>query len=78
MPHVLVKLVPGKSEDQKARLAEAITKDVMSVLSYGEASVSVAFEEVKPDDWTNAVYKHDIQDKWDTLYKKPSYVPYMK
>ena len=26
MPHVVVKLWPGKSERQKARLAEAITK----------------------------------------------------
>ena len=36
MPHVIVKLWPGKSEDQKRRLAEAITKDVMAVLNYGE------------------------------------------
>lgn len=27
MPHVIVKLWPGKSEQQKTRLAEAITKD---------------------------------------------------
>jgi 4-oxalocrotonate tautomerase len=30
MPHVIVKLWPGKSEQQKNRLAEAITKDVMA------------------------------------------------
>jgi 4-oxalocrotonate tautomerase len=29
MPHVVVKLWPGKSEQQKKRLAEAFTKDVM-------------------------------------------------
>ena len=29
MPHVIVKLWPGKSEQQKTRLAEKITKDVM-------------------------------------------------
>lgn len=29
MPHVIVKLWPGKTEQQKIRLAEAITKDVM-------------------------------------------------
>ena len=28
MPHVIVKLWPGKSEQQKIRLAEAIVKDV--------------------------------------------------
>jgi len=42
MPHVIVKLWPGKSEQQKRRLAEAITKDVMEILHYGDESVSVA------------------------------------
>jgi len=42
MPHVIVRLWPGKSEQQKTRLAEEIAKDVMDVLKYGEESVSVA------------------------------------
>jgi 4-oxalocrotonate tautomerase len=50
MPHVIVKLWPGKSEPQKARLAEEIAKDVMDVLGYGEESVSVAFEEISSKD----------------------------
>jgi 4-oxalocrotonate tautomerase len=75
MPHVIVKLWPGKSERQKARLSEAIVKDVVSVLNYGEESVSVAIEEVKPEDWAEKVYKPDIQNKWEGLYKKPGYDP---
>ena len=47
MPHVIVKLWPGKSENQKTRLAEAITKDDMEILHYGDESVSVSMEEVK-------------------------------
>jgi len=73
MPHIIVKLWPGKSEQQKNRLAEAITKDVMDVLHYGEESVSVAMEEVTSQDWAEKVYKPDIQNKWDRLYKKPGY-----
>ena len=75
MPHVVVKLWPGKSEKQKIRLAEAIVKDVMTVLHYGEESVSLAIEEVKQKDWKAKVYKPDIQDKWEKLYKKPGYEP---
>ena len=70
MPHVIVKLWPGKSDQQKARLAEKIAKDV---LNYGEESVSVGFEEIKSQDWKEKVYKPDIQDKWDKLYRKPGY-----
>jgi 4-oxalocrotonate tautomerase len=64
VPHVVVKLWPGKSEQQKARLADAITKDV---LHYGEESVSVAFEEVPAEEWAEKVYRPDIQAKWSTL-----------
>ncbi len=73
MPHVIVKLWPGKSERQKTRLAEAIAKDVMDVLDYGEESVSVAIEEVEPRDWAEKVYKPDIVDRPEKLYKKPGY-----
>jgi 4-oxalocrotonate tautomerase len=73
VPHVIVKLWPGKSEEQKIRLAEAIAKDVMDVLHYGEEAVSVAIEEVSAQDWAEKVYKPDIRDKPDNLYKKPGY-----
>ena len=73
MPHVIVKLWPGKSEQQKERLAEKITRDAMDVFHYGEESVSVGFEEISSKDWKEKVYKPDINDKWDTIYKKPGY-----
>jgi hypothetical protein len=44
MPHVIAKLWCGKSEQQKRRLAEEITRDVTSILHYGEESVSVRWK----------------------------------
>jgi 4-oxalocrotonate tautomerase len=73
MPHVIVKLWPGKSQQQKQRLADAITKDVMDQLGYGEESVSVAFEEVRAEDWKEKVYEPDIAGQPDRLFKKPGY-----
>ena len=73
MPHVIVKLWPGKSEKQKQRLADAITKDVMEILPYGEESISVAMQEVKPQDWAKQVYRPEIQSNIEQLYKKPGY-----
>lgn len=75
MPHVIVKLWPGKTEQQKTRLVEKIAEDVMSVLHYGEGSVSVAIEEVKREDWVEKVYKPDIEHTRAKLYKKPGYKP---
>jgi len=75
MPHVIVKLWPGKSEQQKKRLAAEVTRVVMSTLHYGEEAVSVGIEEVKEQDWTDKVYKPDILDKRQTIYKEPGYDP---
>jgi len=75
MPHVIVKLWPGKSEQQKKKLAKEVTKAVMSTLNYGEESVSVGIEEVKPQDWTDQVYRPDILGKRETIYKEPGYEP---
>src|SRR3954454_538074 len=60
MPHVIVKLWPGKSEQQKQTLANQITNSVMSILNYGEESVSVAIEEIAAKDWAAQVYRTDI------------------
>ena len=73
MPHVVVKLWPGKSEQQKQRLAEAITRDITTVLNCGDESVSVAVEEVTAAEWGDKVYRPDIVEKAATLYKKPGY-----
>jgi 4-oxalocrotonate tautomerase len=62
MPHVIVKLWPGKSEPQKQKLAEGVTN-------------AVSLEEVAPSDWTEKVYKPDIVGKPDQLYRKPGYNP---
>jgi len=75
MPHVIVKLWPGKSEAQKRDLSDAIVRDVTRILNYGEEAVSVGFEEIAPDQWSSRVYAPDIQDRWTTLSKKPGYGP---
>jgi 4-oxalocrotonate tautomerase len=76
MPHISVKLYPGRSEQQKSRLAEQIVKDVVAIVNCEEKVVSVAIEEVKPDAWPEKVYKADILSNWDRLYKKPGYNPF--
>lgn len=75
MPHVIVKLWPGKSEQQKNRLAEAITKDIVDILHYGEESVSVAMEEVKSQDWVEKVYKPEIKGNLDKFLVSSSSGP---
>lgn len=73
MPHVIVKLHSGRTERQKARLAEEVSKAVMTVLKLGEESISVAIEDVRPEDWAEKVYEPDIRGNPAGIYKKPGY-----
>ena len=75
MPHVIVKLYSGRSEKEKSKLADEITTAVMTALKYGEESVSVGIEDVRPQDWADKVYRPDILGKAETICKKPGYNP---
>jgi 4-oxalocrotonate tautomerase len=75
MPHVNVKMLPGRTEKQKQQLAGEITKAVMKITGNGEEAVSVSIEDVEQSDWTEKVYKPDIVGNWTKLYKKPGYNP---
>jgi len=75
MPHVIVKMHSGRSDQQKSRLAQEITKAVMSALGAAETSVSVGIEDIEPANWTERVYKPDIAGKAATIFKKPGYDP---
>ena len=50
---------------QKAKLAEEVTKAVMASVNCGEDSVSVRIEDIRPNDWTEKVFKPDIIANWD-------------
>jgi 4-oxalocrotonate tautomerase len=76
MPHVIVKMLSGRSDKQKKQLAEEITEVVMRITGNGEEAVSVSIEDVAQGDWTEKVYKPDIAAHWDELYKKPGYDPF--
>jgi len=73
MPHIIVKLYTGRSEREKSRLAEQLVKDVVAIVKCGDESVSVAIEDVNPEDWPEKVYRADIVSNWHKLYKKPGY-----
>lgn len=73
MPHIIIKLWPGKTEEQKSRLAERIVKDAIEILGSNESSLSVAFEEISSEDWAEKVYRPEIAPQMEKLYVKPGY-----
>ena len=72
MPHVEIKCFPGRTQEQKTRCAEEVTKAIAETMGCNESSVSVAIKEVAQDDWKAKVWDTQIASD-DKLYKKPGY-----
>lgn len=75
MPHVVVKMKEGRSEEQKKRLTDLVTKAIVDGIGCDESKVSVAIADIPSDDWVSTVYRTEIEPQMDTLYKKPGYKP---
>lgn len=73
MPHVNIKLYPGRSEEVKKELADKIAKVVSEVAGTSLGSISVAIEEIEKENWMKDVYDKEIMKKQEILYKKPEY-----
>ncbi|WP_434389954.1 tautomerase PptA [Melittangium boletus] len=74
MPHVNIKHFPAElSEEQRARLAEAITQAVTSALGCRDGAVSIALEPVAKDVWNEQVYVPEIVNRKHLLCKIPNY-----
>lgn len=76
MPHVVIKLYPGRTEEVKKNLADAVAENVSTIAGCNLTAVSVAIEEVIPEDWAEEVYRPDIIEKSNTIVKEPGYNPF--
>jgi 4-oxalocrotonate tautomerase len=73
LPHIIVKAFPGRTDEQKARLAEAVARSVIDIFGSSDSSISVAFEDVPQERWKEAVYDKDIAGGGVQLVKAPGY-----
>jgi 4-oxalocrotonate tautomerase len=73
MPHVIVKLWPGRTIKQKTDLSNKITEALKTSLDATDSSISIAIEEVPEEKWKESVYDTEITGKEELLYKKPGY-----
>lgn len=73
MPHVIIKLYPGRSEAQMQLCTERIVQALIETMNADEKSISIAFEEVPKEMWKEKVFLPDIAEKENKLLKKPGY-----
>ncbi len=75
MPHITIKLYPGRTEQQKKQLSDKVTEAVIETTACSSDAVSVDIVDVKPENWTEQVYDTEILPRMDVLIKKPGYEP---
>jgi 4-oxalocrotonate tautomerase len=73
MPHVIIKLFPGRTREQKEELTRRIVRSVEETVDAEERTISVSFEEVSPNQWEDRVVRPDIAEKKDQVTKFPGY-----
>ncbi len=54
MPIIRVEMWPGRTHEQKAALAKAITDAVVTIAKTTPEATTVVFEEVAKDNWAQA------------------------
>ena len=76
MPHIIVKMYPGRTDEQKKKLAEAIRESVIDIAGTESKAVSVSIEEISKEEWPEKVYRPDIIEREEYLVIKPGYNPF--
>lgn len=73
MPHAIIKLWPGRNDEQKELIAKKIAEVVAETTGAEDKSVSVSIVEVEKEQWKEEVYDKDIVGQEEVLYKAPGY-----
>ncbi|WP_312074258.1 tautomerase PptA [Atlantibacter sp.] len=74
MPHVDIKYFPRDlTPEQRQAFADDIAEVVIKHLASKPESVSVALQQVQPDNWKSQVWETEIAPNIETLARKPGY-----
>ena len=74
MPHIGIKMLEGRTEEQKKKAAEAVKNALADALGMGNHYITVTIEDFNAEEWQN-VFKTEVTDKSDKVYVKPKYDP---
>lgn len=70
MPHINIKMYPGRNEEVKAKLAKHTKEFMVKELEMDEKFISVSVEEIDKENWQSEVMDK-IKD--EELYERPNF-----
>ncbi|MBO6176153.1 MAG: tautomerase family protein [Treponema sp.] len=71
MPHITIQMYPGRDDQIKKRLAEAIVETASRELERGKEHFSVSIVDVPQNEWKEKVYDKVLKDS--NTFVKPGY-----
>ena len=71
MPHITIQMYPGRDEQTKKKLADAVLDAASKSLARGKEHFSVSIVDVPQDEWKEKVYDKVLADS-NTIIK-PGY-----
>lgn len=73
MPHIHIKMVAGRTDEQKKVLARALEKAMAEAIGVDSKFISIAIDDYTAEQWQD-VFKAEIAGNGN-LYKEPGYDP---
>lgn len=73
MPHITIKMLKGRTEEQKNAAAEKLAKALVEAIGCTESHISVSVEDFTPQQWQDQFKKEVTENPY--LVKKPDYDP---
>ncbi len=74
MPHISLKMLEGRTQEQKIKAAEALKKALADALNMSDHYITVTVEDFNAQQWQE-VFKEEITDKPENVFVKPNYDP---
>ena len=74
MPHISLKMLEGRTEEQKQKAADALKAALADSLGINDSYITATVEDFTAEEW-QTVFKQEITDKPDKVYIKPKYDP---
>ena len=74
MPHIGIKMLKGRTQEQKENLSAALVKTLTEQLGCSQQYVTCSIEDYTAEE-SQKIFKEQVTDKQDKLYKRPGYNP---
>lgn len=73
MPHITIQMYPGRDDETKQKLADALVKTASEELNRGVEHFSVSIEDIPQEEWKEKVYNSAIDPSNKNIFVRPGY-----